>query len=145
MKTKKTKTAKKYKFSKLQQKWIKTLESGKYNQGRQYLCVKNQDNKLEYCCLGVLCEVYNSLNKENRIFKSKRAATGEKKEIYNYGGLSGILPDQIAYATRLHGDDGNLEKSKYKNLIELNDKYQWSFKKIAAFIKKNPTAVFSND
>jgi len=33
--------------------WVDALESGQYEQGKEYLCAKDQ-----YCCLGVLCELY---------------------------------------------------------------------------------------
>ena len=37
--------------------WAKTLKSGKYKQGQGYL--RQND---AYCCLGVLCDVFDSSN-----------------------------------------------------------------------------------
>lgn len=38
-------------------KWLEALRSGKYKQGRT--CLRNSDvDTHEYCCLGVLCDLY---------------------------------------------------------------------------------------
>lgn len=37
----------------LKARWIKNLRNGRYQQGSRYLC-KNE----QYCCLGVLAEIY---------------------------------------------------------------------------------------
>jgi len=37
-------------------RWIKALTSGKYKQGKDYLCKFDSRGELRYCCLGVLCE-----------------------------------------------------------------------------------------
>jgi hypothetical protein len=42
----------------LKQKWIEALESGKYKHGQNYL-KKWEMGGAEYCCLGVLADVYN--------------------------------------------------------------------------------------
>lgn len=36
----------------IKKRWIEALRSGKYNQGKGYLCKDDS-----YCCLGVLCEL----------------------------------------------------------------------------------------
>jgi hypothetical protein len=43
-------------------KWVKELRSGKYPQTQGYLnlLVDLSDQKAGFCCLGVLCEVFNA-------------------------------------------------------------------------------------
>lgn len=38
-------------------KWLEALRSGLFPQGRGFLATRLDDGKVEYCCLGVLCEV----------------------------------------------------------------------------------------
>lgn len=40
-----------------QTKWVEALESGKYEQGIEFLCYKDEDNIDYFCCLGVGCEI----------------------------------------------------------------------------------------
>lgn len=42
--------------SELKQQWIDALRSGKYQQGEGSLRTKDD----EYCCLGVLCDIFDS-------------------------------------------------------------------------------------
>ena len=140
MKTKKTKPVKDYKFSRLQKKWIEALESGKYKQGTGYLCQKGPDGQFRYCCLGVLCETYNSSHKTNPIKKNL-----EITSIIDYESQIGLLPDKVYRAAKLYSSGGMIKKRGFNNLMILNDIRKWSFKQIASFIKENPTAVFSND
>lgn len=42
----------------VKEKWLTALRSGEYKQGKQRLVVTNSDNQ-KYCCLGVLCDLYN--------------------------------------------------------------------------------------
>lgn len=44
----------------VKQKWVKALKSGKYKQGRSKL--RNLNN--EFCCIGVLCDLYLKENKQ---------------------------------------------------------------------------------
>lgn len=38
-------------------KWVDALRSGKYQQGKHRLGTVKENGDIEYCCLGVLCEV----------------------------------------------------------------------------------------
>ena len=40
------------------QKWIDALNSGDYEQGKYYLCSKVGSDTTEWCCLGVLTDLY---------------------------------------------------------------------------------------
>lgn len=37
--------------------WLKALKSGYYTQGQNHLAYRDNDGKLLYCCLGVLCNL----------------------------------------------------------------------------------------
>jgi len=54
--------------------WLDALTSGRYRQGRNSLCQVNKDGSKSYCCLGVLCDLYN---KDRR--KKKKPALKTKK------------------------------------------------------------------
>lgn len=41
----------------IKQKWIEALESGKYKKGVEKLRIE-EEGKLSYCCLGVLCDLH---------------------------------------------------------------------------------------
>lgn len=42
----------------LKNEWLKRLESGNYKQGKKALYKKEDGKRAEYCCLGVLCKVF---------------------------------------------------------------------------------------
>lgn len=46
--------------------WISVLRTGEYKQGKNYLCRIDSNNKKQYCCLGVLCDILD-LNKRKHI------------------------------------------------------------------------------
>lgn len=43
--------------------WVSALRSGEYTQGSK--CLLNEQG--EYCCLGVLCDLYNKANAPNQV------------------------------------------------------------------------------
>jgi len=45
----------------VKKKWVNALRSGNYKQGKGRLVspCKNEDGRYEYCCLGVLCDLYS--------------------------------------------------------------------------------------
>lgn len=48
--------------------WTTALRSGKYKQGDGYLKALDDTGELEYCCLGVLCEIQGIPNKLHKDF-----------------------------------------------------------------------------
>src|SRR5579859_2213917 len=64
-------------------KWLAALRSGEYEQGQNYL---NSDN--QFCCLGVLCDIYG---KENDI-AWKVSGVGNAMSMHS---SRGILPDKV--------------------------------------------------
>jgi hypothetical protein len=103
-------------------KWLTALRSGDFNQTKYLLKVllHNKENDQEfcaYCCLGVLCEIAG--------FKSeKRGYT------FNFN-LNGILEDGII--PPMFG----LTEADIRYLVEMNDKGDDTFDKIADWIEEN--------
>lgn len=96
----------------LTEKWIGALRSGKYQQGKGYLRANNGT----YCCLGVLCDIYNpdiwSPSEYGWIFDCHRTE----------------LPASLA---KLIGISSKFETS----LMNMNDERNKSFIQIADYIE----------
>lgn len=99
-------------------RWLDALRSGKYKQGREFLCVDNQ-----YCCLGVLCDVIDNT-------KWKKCEDGIN-EYYmgSYGYRDDCLESDMLIFTGLSFNDQSILTTK-------NDSGE-SFEQIADWIEKN--------
>ncbi len=65
--------------------WVDALRSGEYQQGRDYLMMTTPDG-IEYCCLGVLTELYNKLFPGNLSYeKLENGAIQVRDEMNKYG------------------------------------------------------------
>lgn len=102
-------------------KWIKALLSGDYRQGLGRLRNTELDGDDSHCCLGVLCNIVASQHWRKQ---------GHEWSI-NYGRLDrkGSVPDTLASKLGLARHDQNY-------LINLNDDKKYTFKQIAAYIKR---------
>lgn len=98
------------------QKWIDALRSGKYKQGRGIL--KTVDG--EFCCLGVLCDVYNN---EGWVTTSS---------FYEYNGFR--FRSSLSYDISKLFD---LTNSIEDVLIYMNDTEEKTFEQIADWIEVN--------
>lgn len=123
-------------------KWVKALRSGKFKQGAGTLKQYNSKGQPQHCCLGVLCELYNSEMK-----KSKKKTIPEK--IYDndmdfsfgysrFGGSKEDLPREVMKWSGIENSLGqfNLSDNHYETLADLNDLGR-KFKTIADIIEKN--------
>ena len=107
-------------------KWVKALRSGKFKQGKKQLKQTNPQGKVNHCCLGVLCELYN-----DEITKNKKKPLDFSDEF--------VLPRQVANWSGLGTDDGEFDApnlTKPLKLTEMNDDGK-RFTTIANFIEKN--------
>ena len=91
----------------IMEKWVKALRSGKYKQGKGYL---NRYNDT-FCCLGVLCELYN-----NHLIWSdqegiKRSHVWEYW--YNYDGLDSSLPKCVMEWAGISTSYGDFNNNQY--------------------------------
>ncbi len=145
MKTKPKSKTKKYRYTKFQEEWLKSLETGmvngqKYRKARGYLCTTSVKGKpVGYCCLGVACEIYNA-----KVSKSKALKITDEGDGYRYyDGISGALPSVVVNRLKTRGAAANIDvQSHPADLTELNDDTNLSHKQIAKFIRENPEKVF---
>ena len=125
--------------------WVSELRSGKYKQG--YGLLKQIDDEeviLKHCCLGVLCELYQSEMKNNKK-KQLDEAEGHHPDhlldlhvAYSFDQNETTLPEAVRDWSGLHDCDGGLPNdipAIYKSLADMNDHGE-SFENIANFIEK---------
>lgn len=116
--------------------WCDALRSGKFKQGRGQLkyetreARRDEESVIEYCCLGVLTNLY---------CRAKKKAWNKVK--FNAVGSDGeeMLPDEVMKWAKLDSCDPIIKKStrngNIKTLSQLNDK-GISFEEIADKIEK---------
>lgn len=98
----------------LQEKWLKALESGEYEQGVGQL--KRED---KYCCLGVACEVMGI--EYSGFHPGLSEAAGELVGLTSFGD-----PKDDSYSLTYLNDNGK------------------TFKEIAEIVRSNPSNYFRN-
>ena len=139
-------------------KWLKALRSGKYKQGRGTLCQTDKKGNESFCCLGVLCDLYQKeqkLNKKRGLKVETISAensmvcvlTPKPASIKSYDDCDGTLPNKVIKwaGFREYNSDGEFlySKESYPELINLNDGNSdlkikgRSFSKIADIIEKH--------
>lgn len=140
-------------------KWLKALRSGKYKQGRGALCQIDKKGNESFCCLGVLCDMYNKEQKRNKKkgLKVKKLdrdhwmvgdLSSKPSFVCSYNDCDGTLPTAVIKwaGFRSENHDGTFDSWDVPELITLNDgsdkKYgdgtkARSFKQIADIIEQN--------
>ena len=118
-----------------QEKWLQALESGKYKQGKNSLCIAGK-----YCCLGVACDVFETPVYERYYDDEDDEAGGVI--IYGTEGYhtGGVAPLDVQDKLKLYTSAGNPSKGGVA-LVGLNDEGR-TFKEIAALIRKDPSNYF---
>ena len=104
--------------------WLTALRSGHYKQGHEWLRRNNA-----YCCLGVLCNLYDATQ--------WRPSNGNG-ELYSYGGVAEeyIYPPNAVW--QWAGIDPEVDAEKVgADLALLNDEKEMSFDQIADYIAAN--------
>jgi hypothetical protein len=105
----------------LKEKWISALESSKYKQGQKRLRSYGVDDTLQYCCLGVLCEVMDNV-KPMPIGVGYRDPDG--------GMVTTSLSDSLLR-------EAGLNPATQNQLIVMNDDRRLPFTEIAQWIREN--------
>ncbi len=128
-----------YKFTKLQEKWLKALESGKYKATKNYLCTRIDDG-VGYCCLGVACEVAGI----------PKLALTSRGDIIKFDEEVSRLPDYLAAKLKMYSNGrlhviASIDGVNYTSLTEMNDNGFLTHPQIAAYIRANPENVFENE
>ncbi len=110
--------------TKVKKQWVKALKSGKYKQGKGSL-----RGERDFCCLGVLCDIYIKENKKR--WTGFRSLVHLPKQVVEWAGLSEkeTLHDDDALA-----DEFNVKIGR-KNLADMNDGGA-TFETIAKLIEK---------
>lgn len=104
-------------------KWVKALRSGKYEQGSGTLHEGN-----EFCCMGVLCEIYPDADWERE----------EDESFSRFLSKSAELPPDVMDWAGIENNEGAYGGGR--NLIAMNDGRRgrgMSFKQIANIIECN--------
>lgn len=108
----------------VKRRWVKALRSGKYKQSDGQLCYTENDGSKSYCCLGVLCDIYNK-----DLWDGYDAFLGEES----------FLPDEVKKWAGLDERDPVLsERSTITDgtAANFNDAGR-TFKQIATLIERN--------
>jgi len=114
---------------KIAKRWCQALRSGKYNQVTDNLAFQYNDEQIGYCCLGVLCELYNKSHGKKPL-KPKKYGKGE---IFSFYGEEMHLPTRVMKWAGIKSTDGMY--SDAASLAIDNDDGK-TFKQIAKIIEK---------
>lgn len=120
-----------FKLGPNQRKWLKALESGRYERGRTWLKVERK-GKLKYCCLGVACEIAGVEWQSNDGWR------------YSTSGCDSSLPESMIRWLGVFSQIGAVGHWEIDapSMAAMNDQLDLSFKKIAARIRKRPGSYF---
>ena len=112
----------------IKEKWLDALRSGEYKQGTKKLRTRFD----EYCCLGVLCDIYNKETREGSWRESDFSY-----EFINEGkpNVTIYLPSYIAKWAGLSETDPRIKSKGNQPISHINDKGT-SFNEIAELIEK---------
>lgn len=99
--------------------WVSALKSGDYTQGKK--CLRSGHST--FCCLGVLCALYDEAHGTNNWQKGMFMLESEAlpREVYEWAGLKEGNPSVVIEGSRV-------------SLIQLNDHKNKSFREIADVI-----------
>ena len=130
----------------VQDLWAKTLEGGRFEQGRGVLHDEETDKR---CCLGVLCTLYeeNVEPLENSVFKVTGFGMSgrDKRKVISYNGNSRFLPSIVSKWAGLSDGSGTYkESSNIKSSLTSKNDTGYNFNKIASLIRKGPKGLFDD-
>jgi hypothetical protein len=113
--------------------WITALRSGEYTQGCRALCRVVGGSKT-YCCLGVLCDLYQKNQTKNKKKKLivKPETTGASVIVFN--NKSGVLPIAVQNWAGMSSFRGTFFSGP--DLVKMNDNGK-TFIEIADHIEKH--------
>jgi uncharacterized protein YchJ len=131
-------------------KWVKALTSNEYKQGKNVLCHQGANKQYKYCCLGVLCDLYNkdpniakSPKKQLEVTKVKWQVLANRKpaDVTCYNHHMEDLPEEVRNWAGLRTSSAEIKNREatslgFASLAEMNDTGS-SFEEISKVIKKN--------
>jgi hypothetical protein len=113
---------------KVKKKWIAALRSRKYKQCSNKLCEIDEKGNKSYCCLGVLCNLYNPKlwDDTGRFLEAELELP---YEVVKWAGLENEDPILTA--------ETSLASEKSYSASQLNDIHGKKFYEIANYIERN--------
>jgi hypothetical protein len=122
----------------IMEKWVEALRSGKYRKGRGVLTEVKKNGTKNYCCLGVLCELYMEENNLPIRIGPQVSARSRDRMIVYYDEYDKFLPYEVR---KWAGMDSRLGESNCGSVslwfLNDNPKAKRSFKRMADIIEKN--------
>lgn len=130
------------KLGRLQRAWVELLETTDYPQTRCFLMKINPETKepTGFCCLGLLECVIMGTKPSIDIVRLNDAINENRSVIVELGSNQSVLTNETRDQLQFYGIHGD-SKDKTVSLAGLND-INWSFKRIAKTIRKNPNRFF---
>lgn len=113
----------------IRDRWADALESGNYPQGGQHLALRDMNDVMLYCCLGVLCELAAA--------DGVVEADGNVKRRYGPEREGNYLPEEVIAWAGLDANDPEVQRADGRptTLSRENDAGT-SFRSIAKLIRE---------
>jgi hypothetical protein len=112
--------------------WVTALRSGEYTQGKRRLKLQYQNEPVQHCCLGVLCE----LAAKARVIPPSESL-GTVYITHSFGEETTGLPGEVLHWASMNDSLGYFYTDYGKeSLAELNDRGS-TFEDIAVVIENN--------
>ncbi len=116
--------------------WVDALRSGEYTQGYRALCrVDNNDGSKTYCCLGVLCDLYQKNQTKNKKKKLSVKTDTTGSTVISFNNNSGVLPSAVQNWAGMSSCNGQIYAGDDPDLVKMNDNCR-SFIQIANHIEE---------
>lgn len=140
-------------YERRRKRWLEALESGKLLQTTSVLHRKSPKGNPSFCCLGVACSIFQPELKMPKVLNSTLFEYGEDADAYSlpeelarYLGFtaantSGVLSRGVPVIKTY--EDGTVSKYRAYSLVTLNDTCGYTFKEIAAVVKKYPHKLWA--
>lgn len=118
-------------------KWCQALESGKYQQTSKVLCRTTEKGEVVgYCCLGILCEVYQQEVGDLDVRKINDTYNNDHVQSYEHSYAA--LPQQVQDWAGMQDCLGRyVQNGVVETLSDQNDNRKKNFVEIAAIIRAN--------
>ena len=110
--------------SEIKEQWLKDLRSGNYRQAKNQLKeVGFKGSRPSYCCLGILCNIYNKQTGQgswdkNGVLVSEVYCNEDGSDLTE----NGVLPNEVRRWAGLNKENPHVQYGgKYHAISELND------------------------
>jgi hypothetical protein len=121
----------------IKKRWMDALRSGEYKQGKGCLA-RNCSGEKEYCCLGVLCDIYMQDHpNETMTWEYDLDDSTNETKIGSLHGTEFVLPHKVQEWSGL-GEAVPMVDYRYSHYMisELNDSHNMNFNKLADLIEE---------